>query len=355
MFNITADGGVRKRILREGIGNPPSPGNLVSFHFVGQVIADEEKDTFVFDQTYQREEEFSFTIGQEQTIEGLELAVSTMKVGEKAIVEIVDPKYAYGPSGNPQGFHGCGLAIPPHAKLRFELDICDFEPSEKQPLWNMSVNEKLKLAQQKKQNGNLFFQKSYIYCASSQYKFGLKLVDSLLEEAKDVTTEDEKKQAKELKVLLQNNLASCYLKNSQFQKAVQCSNQVLEIEKENTKALFRRGKANMALKNHDEAYADLQLVMSRTSSKNDPSTFQILQRDIAWLKQQIAKENAQGKQFFGRAFQGLSKESLYPEHSPSQAQTQHNSEEMKGKRHCNICDQEVDAVQWARHIIKYHS
>ncbi|KAF9818143.1 hypothetical protein SFRURICE_003884 [Spodoptera frugiperda] len=55
------------------------------------------------------------------------------------------------------------------------------------------------------------------------------------------------------------NMAACYMKLEDYRSTVQYSTSVLEIDPRNEKALYRRGQANYALKNYDDALMDLRL------------------------------------------------------------------------------------------------
>lgn len=61
---------------------------------------------------------FEFVLGNQEVIEGLEMAIETMKKGEEAQVR-VHPAKAYGSLGNPP-------KIPSNAWLDFELTLIDF-------------------------------------------------------------------------------------------------------------------------------------------------------------------------------------------------------------------------------------
>lgn len=83
----------------------------------------------------------STSLFPEQTIPGLDIALSTMKEGEKATI-YCKPNYAFGSHGNPmvtflpffyltcKGFHSLGIPIPGDCTLKFELEFLAFDPPE---------------------------------------------------------------------------------------------------------------------------------------------------------------------------------------------------------------------------------
>jgi len=72
-----------------------------------------------FDSSIDRHEPFSFVIGLGQVIEGWDLGVASMQVGEKSKFTI-PPKLGYGTEGYPG-------AIPPDATLVFEVELLAIE------------------------------------------------------------------------------------------------------------------------------------------------------------------------------------------------------------------------------------
>lgn len=103
------DEGVLKEILKEGEGDEiPSTGCLVKVHYTGTLL-----DGTKFDSSKDRNEPFSFELGEKRVIEAWDIGTATMKKGEVAILTCA-PKYAYGKRGSPP-------KIPPNATLKFEV------------------------------------------------------------------------------------------------------------------------------------------------------------------------------------------------------------------------------------------
>ncbi|KAJ3207313.1 hypothetical protein HDU67_007541 [Dinochytrium kinnereticum] len=55
-----------------------------------------------------------------------------------------------------------------------------------------------------------------------------------------------------------SNMAACHLKAGNWEKAIRACDKALEKTPDNAKALFRRGKANLELKNLDRAESDFK-------------------------------------------------------------------------------------------------
>lgn len=97
-------------ILQEGSGEASKTGDLVTVHYVGTL----ENGT-KFDSSVDRGTPFQFTLGQNRVIQGWELGVLGMKVGEKRKLTI-PPELGY-------GSQGAGGLIPPNATLIFQVEL----------------------------------------------------------------------------------------------------------------------------------------------------------------------------------------------------------------------------------------
>ena len=64
-IDITGDGGILKKIIKEGSGDNPQSGNEVIAHYTGTL-----DNGTVFDSSRTRGKEFKFTIGKGQVIKG---------------------------------------------------------------------------------------------------------------------------------------------------------------------------------------------------------------------------------------------------------------------------------------------
>jgi FKBP-type peptidyl-prolyl cis-trans isomerase len=96
--------------LTVGSGASPKKGDTVSVHYTGWLT-----DGGKFDSSVDRDEPFTFVLGEGQVIAGWDLGVATMKVGDKVKLTI-PPDLAYGRDGYPG-------AIPPNATLLFEVEL----------------------------------------------------------------------------------------------------------------------------------------------------------------------------------------------------------------------------------------
>jgi FKBP-type peptidyl-prolyl cis-trans isomerase len=106
-IELTKDGGLKKKILKEGNGDQPKDLTKVKVNYVGKF-----EDGKVFDQS---EDGFTFKLGAGEVIKGWDLGVASMKKGEKAEL-VCRHDYAYGEQGYPG-------VIPKKATLIFTVEL----------------------------------------------------------------------------------------------------------------------------------------------------------------------------------------------------------------------------------------
>jgi len=96
--------------LTTGTGRAPRKGEAVTVHYTGWFT-----DGGKFDSSVDRDEPFTFVLGAGQVIQGWDLGVARMKVGDKVRLTL-PPELAYGREGYPG-------AIPPDSTLVFEVEL----------------------------------------------------------------------------------------------------------------------------------------------------------------------------------------------------------------------------------------
>lgn len=99
--------GIYKRIIKSGKGDVPGLGDNVSISYQGSLLNGKLINDFT---------SMDFQYGSEyQVIKGIELALKTMKKGERAKI-IIPSEYAWGEDGSSDG------SIPPYTPVVFDLE-----------------------------------------------------------------------------------------------------------------------------------------------------------------------------------------------------------------------------------------
>lgn len=107
---------LRVNDVLEGSGDPVVAGDTLTVHYVGAL-----PDGTVFDSSREKNEPFSFTVGEGIVIQGWERGLIGMKEGGTRIL-VIPPSLGYGATG-------IG-SIPPNATLIFEVELLKRAPAE---------------------------------------------------------------------------------------------------------------------------------------------------------------------------------------------------------------------------------
>ena len=111
---VTTSSGLKYIDVKAGTGASPRTGQTCVMHYTGWLYENGKKGN-KFDSSLDRNQPFSFPIGQHQVIAGWDEGVATMKVGGKRTL-IIPPELGY-------GARGAGGAIPPNATLIFDVEL----------------------------------------------------------------------------------------------------------------------------------------------------------------------------------------------------------------------------------------
>lgn len=108
-----ASTGIRYIIQKEGQGETPKPGDMVSVFYTGRLL-----NGATFDKSNDPSKPFQFRVGRDQVIPGWDYTIVLMKRGERRVV-IIPPELGYGTRGQPG-------RIPRNATLVFVIELLDF-------------------------------------------------------------------------------------------------------------------------------------------------------------------------------------------------------------------------------------
>ncbi|CAG0889599.1 unnamed protein product [Darwinula stevensoni] len=258
MYDLTGDGGVLKKMhvssivnlyeiavqvikafllpqnLKSGSGVVVPERAFVKIHFDAYIEYSGEP----VDSTYLRGKMEGFRLGTQKVIPGLELAVGSMRKGEKSQF-LIHHKYAFGKKG-------CPPRIPSEAMLLFCVELLHFLEDEEATMADMSAEERrsagfafiAKIIKRDKRQGTQLFRENDFRGAVGKYKKALRNLENCW--VKD--EEEEKKKNAEL-VKLYLNEALCHFKLGHPTLCIQACKNVHLLDVRNCKNHFRWAQA----------------------------------------------------------------------------------------------------------------
>lgn len=160
---LTEDGGVIKKMIKEGEDLAPEHGDECHVHYEGRL-----EDGTVFDSSYDRGDPLTLSVGTGQVIKGWDIGISKMTLGEKAEL-VIQSDYGYGDAGSPP-------KIPGGATLIFVVELVQIK---NQKAGEKSDEELLKFAQGYKDEGNGHFKEGKNQQATQVYLNGIEHVEKI--------------------------------------------------------------------------------------------------------------------------------------------------------------------------------
>jgi len=234
-----------------------------------------------FDSSVLRGKQERYKLGEGQLIHGLEVGIKTMTKNEKAHF-MIDYNYGY-------GRFGCPPRIPEQATILATVEVVDFvEEGQAEAFLAMDIRERNKkhaypeiekVARLEHVNGNTYVSREEWRLAVKHYERGVKLLEET-----SLKDEEEEKRRQHLMLKLQLNVAYCAIKLKWPKKACIACREALNIEENNTKALFRFGKAQRMLEDFKKARHYLV-----RAQRNKPGDVHICE-ELRSLDDQMARE-----------------------------------------------------------------
>uniref|UniRef100_A0A803Q5M8 peptidylprolyl isomerase n=1 Tax=Cannabis sativa TaxID=3483 RepID=A0A803Q5M8_CANSA len=284
--DICKNSRVLKKTLKEGEGyERPNDGTVVQVKLIGKL-----HDGTVFTRKgHDDEKPYEFKIDEEQVIDGLDRAVKNMKKGEVALVTI-HPEYAFGSSDSSQDL----AVVPANSVVYYEVELVSFVKGKES--WDMNTQEKIEAAGKKKEEGNALFKAGKYERASKRYEKAVSFV-----EYDSTFTDEEKQQAKVLKITCNLNNAACKLKLKDYKQAEKLCTKVLDLDSKNVKALYRRAQAYIQLVDLDLAEIDIKKALEIDPDNRD------VKMEYKLLKEKVREYNKKDAQFYSNIFAKMNK------------------------------------------------
>ncbi|XP_050434723.1 peptidyl-prolyl cis-trans isomerase FKBP8 [Adelges cooleyi] len=269
--DILGSGDLTKKIIRHGNKDDrPTRGEQIVINMVGKL---EDKDDVI-----EKFENKEITLGDCEVIQGVDLALSLMNVGEIAVLNIA-PRFGYGEKGLEPD-------VPGGAKLTYTVELISARP-ELQPE-ELTPADRLKIGQQKKDKGNWWYSRNentmalHLYRKAIQYFGGSGEVN---DDALEQLIQNER-----VKTL--NNMAVVHMAMNSMDLALQSVDSVLAIDAINVKAIMRKGKI-LSDKGQNSAAA-YEFKKALHISPNNKT----IQNLLANVENVLVKERAQERELY---------------------------------------------------------
>ncbi|XP_028287989.1 peptidyl-prolyl cis-trans isomerase FKBP8-like isoform X1 [Parambassis ranga] len=221
--HITEDRLLRKKVLESGSLQAPTWGQEVTVKM--QCVLEDRT-------VVEKDCKLVFVIGEGDVNQALEECVMSMQMGEITLL-LADSQYAYGLLGREPD-------IPAWAPLLYQLQLLDIR--EKTDPLSLPIADRIRIGNQKREQGNFHFQREEYSLAARSYCMALDVLTTRSRDGSDGGVQTEEEEVQDYRVKCLNNLATAQLKLEQFDEALHTSRDVLTLEPNNVKALFRMGK-----------------------------------------------------------------------------------------------------------------
>ncbi|XP_030632086.1 peptidyl-prolyl cis-trans isomerase FKBP5 [Chanos chanos] len=273
---LTEDGGILRRIKVKGEGySNPNEGATVHVHLEGSC------DGRVF-----QSQDITFTVGESEDMGvplGVDRAMEKMQRGECCLLYL-KPKYGFGKEGRPE------YNIGPNAELMYEVTLKDFQKAKES--WEMDLKEKLEQAVLVKQKGTQYFKAGLYQQAVIQYQ---RMVSWFEMECGVGREQQQAVQTQQLVAHL--NMALCFLRLREYAQTVEHCNEVIELDSENEKALYRRGEARLLRNEFSLAMRDFQQVLQVNPSNR------AARAQISTCQRKMREHHERDKRIYANMFQ----------------------------------------------------
>ncbi|XP_071388240.1 peptidyl-prolyl cis-trans isomerase FKBP8-like [Centroberyx affinis] len=131
--------------------------------------------------------------------------------------------------------------IPAWAPLLYQLQLLNIR--EKPDALTLPIADRIRIGNQKRERGNFHFQREEFSLAARAYCMALDVLTTRSRDGdNDAAVAEEEEEVQDYRVKCLNNLATAQLKLEQYDEALHTSRDVLFLEPNNVKALFRTGK-----------------------------------------------------------------------------------------------------------------
>lgn len=234
-LDILGNGQLTKKILVKGeTGNRPEREDICKINLIGRLedgtVVEELKDE-------------SVQVGNYEVVQGIDMALPLMDVGEKAEV-VCNARFAYGEIGLVT--EDPSKTIPGDATITYTVELLTTKEEDEA---DQGFDVRKRVGNKKRERGNFWFERNEYNMAIQCYRKALQYLDEATvgtqddpREKKIDLTNEQLQDLLEDRIRVNNNLAMAQMKVEAWDAALKSVESVLTCKPENVKALFRKGK-----------------------------------------------------------------------------------------------------------------
>ncbi|EOD11900.1 hypothetical protein EMIHUDRAFT_452341, partial [Emiliania huxleyi CCMP1516] len=282
-----------KEVVVEGGGRQAWPGARATLHVVSTVVSSRSGEGVgsVFEDSRPLGVPRLLLLGRGILVPGLERAVGGMREGESARV-VVQPEGAYGDAGSP-----AAPRVPGSAVVTYEVELVKLE--EEAELWDLSFDDKLRLAAERRERGNALYRGLAFAAADEEYEQGMRYLVYMPQ-----PEDGQLAPLEEATVRMQLNLCAAKLRTGREAAALAHADKVLELRPEHPKALYRKGQAHTQLGAYAEASLALTRAKAAAEAEADSSAAAAVEKEEARLAERRQRHARQRKAAYRRMVGG---------------------------------------------------
>ena len=285
-----------KRVLSKGTGTQCFAGAVIRMHVTGRAKIDPSfvsqraketgfKNNSIFEDTRERKVPNLLLIGRGLLVPGLEKAMLSMRAGDHAEV-ILKPDGGYGAAGNVSN-----PVVPGSATLTFDVELLSVDKEEE--LWELSFEQKVSLAEERRQRGNTLVGGKYFLDADAEYEQGMRYLIF-----NPHPTEEQAAVLGPATLSLHLNMAATKLRLAREMDAIKHCQDALKMSPDHPKAYYRLGQAYNQLGKY--ALAREQLEKAEKAAQGDGSSLKSIRDEMERLRKRKEKHAQDRKRVAAR-------------------------------------------------------
>ncbi|XP_054740132.1 peptidyl-prolyl cis-trans isomerase FKBP8 isoform X1 [Anastrepha obliqua] len=285
--DVLGNGQLVKRIIKQSqTSRRPIRGDLVTITFTGKLTNGT---------VCEQREHFQLHVGDFEVVQGLDMAIPLMNVGEVAEISI-DARFAYGNLGFKNETNE-SASIPPDSKLIYEVHLLDSKSEDFSDLKSLEIRRKYGTS--KKERANFWYNRNEFNTAIQLYRRALDYLDdrdgdpdaALDKEDLELSNSDLQTLLED-RLIVYNNLAMAQIKISAFDAALKSVENVLRCQPNNSKALYRKGRI---LEGKGDTKGAISLLQKAATLEPDSKA---IQQDLAKLIIKARREEHNEKEMY---------------------------------------------------------